>query len=69
MLDSVCESGTDKAFFADGMSLANDLTLCLQELHFLHDVGEVLVVLVVAVDVGEEAPVIEVIDGVLKNGI
>ena len=69
MLDSVYKLGTDEAFFTDGTSLANALALCLQELHFLHDVREVLVVLVVAVDIGKKAPVVEVIDGILEDGV
>ena len=69
MLDSVCELGADEAFFADGMSLANALALCLQELHLLHDVREVLVILVVAVDISKKAPVIKVVDSILEDGV
>ena len=69
VLDSVCKSGTNKVFFADGMSLVNALALCLQELHLLHDVREVLVILAVVGDVSKKAPVIEVIDSILEDGI
>ena len=69
VLDPVCELCGDEAFFTEGTSLVNTLTFCLQEFHLLHDIGKVLIILAVAVDIGEEAPVIEVIDGILKDGI
>ena len=69
MFDLVCKLHGDKTFFTEGMSLANALTLCLQELHLLCDVGEVLIILSVVVNVSKEAPVIKVIDSILKDGI
>ena len=56
MFNLVCESSTDEALLIEGMRLVNALTFCLQEFHLLDDVTEVLVVLPVAVDVGENAP-------------
>ena len=56
-------------FFDEGVALNNTLPLCLQEIQLLDDVGIFLVVLVVSVDISEESPVVEVIDGILKDGI
>ena len=47
----------------------NALSLCLEELQLLDQVGIVLVELVISVDVGEESPVVKVVDGILENGI
>ena len=69
MLDFVGELSADEAFFTEGASLANTLSFCLQKLHLLEDVSEVLVVLSVVLDVGKETPLIEVIDSVLKYGV
>ena len=49
--------------------LDDTLLLHLKEVQFLDEVCVVLVELLVSVDVCEESPVIEVIDGILKNGI
>ena len=51
------------------MILDDTLSLCLKEVQFLDEVCVVLVELPVLVDVCEESPVIEVIDGILENGV
>ena len=52
-----------------GMAFDDTLMLCFQEVQLLDNVGIFLVVLMILVDVGKESPVIEVIDGVLEDGI
>ena len=69
MLDLFCESRCDEAFFDKGMAFDNALSFCLQEVQLLDNVGVLLVVLLISVDVGEEPPVVEVIDGILKDGV
>ena len=69
MFDLLCELGQDEAFLDEGVAFDDALPLCLQEVQLLDDVGIFLVVLPVSVDVSKESPVIEVIDGILKDGI
>ena len=69
MLDLFCESGADEAFLDEGTIFDDALSLCLKEVQFLDEVRIILVELLVLVDVGKESPVIEVVDGVLENGI
>ena len=47
----------------------NALLFHFEKLQLLDQVRIVLVELSISVDVSEESPVIEVVDGVLKNGI
>ena len=58
MLDLVSKACSDEAFFTKVTSLVEVLAVCFQKLHFLGDVGDVLVILPISVDVSEEAPVI-----------
>ena len=69
MFDLLAESGMDKAVLDESSVLDNALLFCLKKLQLLDQVRIVLVELSISVDVGEESPVIEVIDGVLENGI
>ena len=69
MLDLLCKLGHDKAFFNKGTAFDNALPLCLQEVQLLDNVGILLIVLSVLVDVGEEPPIVKVIDGILEDGI
>ena len=69
MFDPVCKSGPDEVFFDDSMVLDSTLSVSFQKLELLDDVGIFLVILAVLVDVGKESPVVEVIDGILENGI
>ena len=64
MLDLVCKGGSDKAFLTEGVGLLVVFKVCHHELHLLHDVGALLIILLVMVDIGEESPVIKVIDGI-----
>ena len=52
-----------------GAALDNTLMFCFQEVQLLDNVGILLVILVILVDVGKESPVVEVIDGVLEDGV
>ena len=69
MLDPVCKLGCDEALLNEGMVFEGTLLVCLQKLQLLGDVRAFLVVLAVLVDIGEESPVVEVIVGILKDGI
>ena len=69
MLDLLCELGADKAFLDEGMVLDDALSLHLKEVQLLDEVCIILVELLISVDIREESPVIEVIDGILKDGI
>ena len=69
MFDLLAESGVDEAVLDEGSVLDDALSFGLEELQLLDQVCIILVELLVSVDVGEEPPVIEVIDGVLENGI
>ena len=53
----------------EGTAFDDALTLCFQEVQLLDNVGVLLVVLMVLVDIGKESPVIEVIDSVLEDGV
>ena len=69
MFDLLCESRRDEVLFNEGLALNDALSLCLQEVQLLDDIGVLLIILSVSVDVGKEPPVVEVIDGILKDGI
>ena len=69
MFDLLAESGVDEAVLDEGSVLDNALLFGLEKLQFLDQVRIILVELSVSVDVGEEPPVVEVIDGILENGI
>ena len=69
MFDFFGKAGVDEAVLDNSMILDNTLSLCLEELQLLDQVCIVLVKLAISVDIGEESPVIKVIDGILENGI
>ena len=51
------------------MAFDDTLVLCFQEVQLLDDIGILLVVLAISVDISKESPVVEVVDGILKDGI
>ena len=55
--------------FNKSAAFDNALSLCLQEVQLLDNVGILLVVLPVVMDIGEESPVIEVLDSILEDGV
>ena len=59
----------DKAVLDESSVLDDALLFCLKKLQLLDQVCVVLIELSISVDVGEESPVVEVIDSVLENGI
>ena len=69
MFDFFGKAGVDEVVLDNSMVFDDTLSLCLEELQLLDQVRIVLVKLMISVDVGKESPVIEVIDGVLENGI
>ena len=69
MFDLLAESGVDEAVLDEGSVLDNALSLGLEEFDLLDQICIILVELSVSVDVREESPVVEVIDGVLEDGI
>ena len=69
MLDLLAESGVDEAVLNKSPVLDNALSLCLEKFKLLDQVHVILVELSVSVDVCEEPPVIEVVDGVLEDGV
>ena len=69
MLDLFAELGVDEAILNECSILDDALSFCLEKLQLLDQVHIVLVKLLILVDVGEESPVVEVIDSILKNGI
>ena len=69
VFDLLAELGVDEAVFDKSLVLDDTLSFCFKELQLLDQVHIVLVELMISVDVGKESPVIEVIDGILKNGI
>ena len=69
VLDPVCKSSCDEALLDEGMILEGALAICLQKLQLLSDVGALLVILAVPMHIGEESPVIKVVDSILEEGI
>ena len=69
VFDFLTESGVDKVVLDESPVLDDALSFCFEELQLLDQVHIVLVELTISVDVGKESPVIEVIDGILENGI
>ena len=69
MFDFLAESGVDEAVLDKSSVLDDALLLRFEELQLLDQVCIVLVELLISVDVGKESPVVEVIDGILENGI
>ena len=69
MFDLLAESGMDEMVLDKSSVFDDAFSFCFEEFQLLDQVRVILVELLVSVDVGEESPVIEVVDGVLKNGI
>ena len=69
MFDFLTELGMDKVVLDKSLVFDDALLFCFEELQLLDQVCIVLVKLTISVDIGEESPVIEVIDGILENGI
>ena len=69
VFDLLAESGVDEAVLNKSSVLDDTLLFCLEKLQLLDQVRIVLVKLSISVDVGEEPPVVEVIDSVLEDGI
>ena len=69
MLDLLTKSGVDEAVLDKSPVLDDTLSLCLKEFQFLDQIHIILVELSVSVDIGEEPPVVEVVDGILENGV
>ena len=69
MFDLLAELGMDEAVLNKSSVLDDAFSLHLEELQLLDQIGVVLVELAISVDVGEESPVIKVIDCILKDGI
>ena len=67
MFDLLTESGMDEAVLNESSVLDDTLSFGLEELQLLDQVCIILVELSVSVDVGEESPVIEVVDSILEN--
>ena len=69
MFDFLTESGVDEVVLDKSSVFDDALSFCFEELQLLDQVRIVLVELTILVDIGEESPVIEVIDSILENGI
>ena len=69
MFDLFSESGADKTLLDKSAVLDDTLLLHFKEVQLLDEVCVILVKLPILVDVGEESPVIKVIDGILENGV
>ena len=69
VFDLLAESGVDKVVLDKSSVLDDALSFCLEKLQLLDQVRIVLAKLSISVDISEESPVIEVIDGILENGI
>ena len=69
MFDFLAESGVDEAVLDNSSVFDDAFPFRFEKLQLLDQVRVVLVELLISVDVGEESPVIEVIDGILENGI
>ena len=69
MFDFLAELGVDEVVLDKSSVFDNALSFCFEEFQLLDQVRIVLVKLTILVDIGEESPVIEVVDGILKNGI
>ena len=69
MFDFLAELGVDEAVLNKSSVFDDALLFCFEEFQLLDQVRIVLVKLTILVDVGEESPVIKVVDGILENGI
>ena len=69
MLNFFCMSCTDEAFLDDSTVFDGALSVGLQKLQLLDNVGIFLVILAVSMDISKESPVIEIIDSIFKDGI
>ena len=69
MFDLLAELGMDEAVLNNSSVLDDAFSFHFKKLQLLDQVCVILVELSVSVDVGKESPVIEVVDGILKNGI
>ena len=69
MFDFLTESGVDKAVLNKSSVFDNTFSFRFEKLQLLDQVRVVLVELSILVDIGKESPVVEVIDGVLENGV
>ena len=69
MFDFLAESGMDEAVFDNSSVFDNAFSFRFEKFQLLDQVCVILVELSVLVDIGEESPVIEVIDSILENSI
>ena len=69
VFDLFCESGADKVLLDESAVFDDALSLHFKEVQLLDKVRIVLVELSISVDISKESPVIEVVDGILENGI
>ena len=69
MFDLLAESGMDEAVFNNSSVFDNTFSFRFEKLQLLDQVHIILVELSVSVDVGEESPVIKVVDGILENSV
>ena len=69
VFDFLTESGVDEAVLDKSPVLDDALSLRFEKLQLLDQVHIILVELSVSVDVGEESPIIKVVDGILKDSV
>ena len=69
MFDLLAELGMDEAVLNKSPVLDDALSFCLEKLQLLDQVHVILVELLVSVDIGEESPIVEVVDSVLEDGV
>ena len=69
MFDFLTESGVDEAVLNNSSVFDDAFSFRFEKLQLLDQVRIVLIKLSILVDIGEESPVIEVIDSILENGI
>ena len=69
MFDLLAESGVDEVVLNESSVLDDALSFGLEELDLLDQVQVILVELSISVDIGEESPVVEVVDSILEDGI
>ena len=69
VLDLFSESSCNETLLNDGMVFDSTLSVRLQKLQLLDDVGVLLIELAGSMHICKESPVVKVIDSVFKDGI
>ena len=69
MFDFVCKAGSNESFFTKSAGFLVVFEVGHHELHLLSDVGTLLIILLIVLDICKESPIIKVVDCIFEKGV